>query len=353
MIRMIKPITAAFLVLIPLFLPIQQASAEQLNSAILKVGKNQRYQTIQAAIDASSRFNQAIILVEAGTYPEKLFITRNNLAIVGQSAENTIVRSSILRSTWRGSHPNDWGAAVVNINARDISLINLTVINDYGRNHNTDEHQFAVRGFEQSDRIITHNCKLIADGADTLSLWNKHGRYYHSHCYVEGYVDMVCPRGSALIEDSIFFNKKQSATLWHDGELNADYKFVVNRSSFDGIDGFWLGRHHYDAQFYLLNSRFSERMADKPIFRKRYPQTPERERANLYGSRYFFQGNEFPNNLTWLNDNFRLNDALASEQSSLASWVFDGQWQPSETLKNLQQQLDAAGLYQTIQPFNY
>lgn len=306
---------------------------------LVTVGQSSEFKTIQSAINASAKSDKVVILIEPGIYNEKLFITRNNLTLLGYSAEQTIVKFAILREHWREQNPTDWGAAVVNINATDINLVNISVVNDYGRQHGTNEHQFAVRGFELSDRIITHNCSLIADGADTLSLWNKHGRYYHSNCYFEGATDMVCPRGTALIENSTFYNTKQSATIWHDGELDSEHKLVVNNSSFDGIEGFWLGRHHYDAQFYLLNSTFSAHMADKPIFKKKY-NNKNKERANLYGARYFFQSNSGDGNYDWTKDNFRLEDLIPKKYNNLSHWVFKGQWQPKDTLQKLQQWIE-------------
>lgn len=320
---------------------------------LLRVGGGEAYQSIQQAIDDSANMKNVVILVAAGVYEEKLFITRNNLAIVGMSAEKTIVQKPILRSEWRINNSTDWGAAVVNINGSHISLVNLTVVNNYGRQHGSDEHQFAVRGFELSDHIITHNCRFVADGSDTLSLWNKHGRYYHSHCRFEGYTDMVCPRGTALIEHSSFFNNKRSATLWHDGELSHDYKLVVNQSVFDGKEGFLLGRHHYDAQFYILNSQFSERMADVPLFKKRYPENPQRDRANLWGQRYFFQSNISAKLPAWAKDNFRLEDLVPSAYPSIEQWVFAGEWSPKDDLKSLEQFLSQHTQLSSIQAFNF
>lgn len=318
---------------------------------LLKVGQNQEFQTIQSAIDASVEDYQVVIFIENGVYEERLFITRNNLALVGESAAKTVIKTSQLRATWRETSDIDWGAATVNINAANIMMVNLSIINEYGLITGNHEHQFAVRGFELSDKIITHNCNIIAGGADTLSLWNKHGRYYHSHCYFEGHTDFVCPRGTALIEHSKFFNQKQSATIWHDGELDRDHKLVVSHSEFDGIEGFWLGRHHYDAQFYLLNSTFSKNMADKPIFRKQY-NNKNKERPNLYGQRHFYQGNQSANPYEWLTPNFRLSDVLNMHQPTLSDWVFNNQWQPKSELKNLSQFLKQNLTEQRFEAFN-
>ena len=77
----------------------------------------------------------------------------------------------------------DWGTAVINIDSfvTDITLANLTVHNNYGSLYNDEGHQFAIRG--GGTRILILNCNVIADGGDTLSLWNKkNGMYYHANC---------------------------------------------------------------------------------------------------------------------------------------------------------------------------
>lgn len=299
------------------------------------------FTSIQAAINASSAAKEAIIFIKPGTYNEKLFITRNNISLIGSSASNTFVSYAELRNNWRENHDSDWGAAVINISASDVNIINLSVTNNYGRLHNTDDHQFAIRSFETATRIILHQCSVIADGADTLSLWNKDdGMYYHSYCHFAGHTDMVCPRGWALIENSTFFNHKKSATIWHDGELNADQKLVVANSQFDGIKDFWLGRHHYDAQFYLIDSQFSDNMANKPIFKKTYANL-DKIRANLFGDRYFFFGNQSSQAYPWLADNFFPNKTYLKNQS-LEQWVFNGKWQPNKVLAQLQGEITKA-----------
>lgn len=293
------------------------------------------YQSIQAAINASTSAKHAIILIHSGIYNEKLFITRNNLTLIGASAKNTVIEYAELRNNWRNDHTSDWGAAVINIAASDINIINLSVINNYGRLYNTDEHQFAIRSFENASRIILHQCNIIADGADTVSLWNKEsGMYYHSYCHFEGHTDMVCPRGWALIENSSFFNKKKSATIWHDGERHQDQKLVVNNSHFDGIKGFWLGRHHYDAQFYLINSTFSNNLANTPIFRKTYSNT-DKNKDNLYGERYFFFDNKANGNYPWIENNFNPKKTYLKNKS-MEQWVFKNKWSPNQILSKLE-----------------
>lgn len=306
------------------------------------------FRSIQAALNSlPDNDKQAIVEVGPGLYQEKLYFTRNKVALVGSGREQTIIRVAELRSNWLKQHPNDWGSAVVNIRASDIALLRLTVHNSYGDLTGDNEHQFAIRGFETASRIITDDCAVIAGGADTLSLWNKtDGMYYHRNCYFEGHTDMVCPRGWAFFTDSTFVNKKAYATLWHDGELAESQKLVVKNSQFDGVPGFMLGRRHYDGQFYLINNSYSQNMANKPIFRHTYPTEPARDRANLWGDRYYFSHDTASSVIyPWLATNLeQATPALNTSTNSLeplsaeqitARWTFDNRWDPEADLTRL------------------
>ncbi|MDP5131130.1 MAG: pectinesterase family protein [Paraglaciecola sp.] len=296
------------------------------------------FRSIQAAINSlPNNGQQAIIQLAPGLYQEKLYFTRDKVALMGSGREQTIIKIAELRSNWLKQHPNDWGSAVVNIRASDIALLRLTVQNSYGELTGDNEHQFAIRGFESATRIITDDCAVIAGGADTLSLWNKtDGMYYHRNCYFEGHTDMVCPRGWAFFTNSTFVNKKAYATLWHDGERAESQKLVVRDSHFDGVSGFMLGRRHYDAQFYLINNSYSQNMADKPIFRHTYPNQPERDRANLWGDRnYFSHDNENNAIYPWLKTNLSQHPQSMIATQITARWTFEQRWDPEAELKQL------------------
>lgn len=319
------------------------------------------FHTISQALDALPSLapdpTQWVVLqLAAGTYREKVFLVRDKVVLVGMGREQTILQYPELRQHFlkRQAGANlaklptgkalsqDWGAAVVNIQSSDIALLDVTVHNSYADEHTQDpdrfEHQFALRGFEQATRIITDHCALLTSGADTLSLWNKtNGMYYHSHCQFRGRVDMVCPRGTAFITHSEFTNLNDSATLWHDGELNPAQKLVVMHSSFKGANGFQLGRRHYDGQFYLMFNRFSDELADQPIFRRTYPEDPKRDQPNLYGDRNYFYQNQGPG-YSWLLDNLTKTQA---EQIN-ADWTFGGQWHPEAQLAQIREWLQQA-----------
>ena len=291
------------------------------------------HRTIQEALNSIPKNNSknVIILIRNGTYHEKLFIERSYVTLVGENRDSTRIVYAELRENWARDHNNnDWGSAVVNIDslASDVTLANLTIHNNYGSLYNTPKHQFAVRGW--GTRVIVLNCNIIADGNDTISLWDRvNGMYYHANCTFEGWVDYVCPRGWCYITDSKFFGHNLSASIWHDGSTNREQKFVIRYSSFDGVPGFPLGRHHRDAQIYLLDNIFSRSMADRPIY---LPDSPN-SRPWIWGARhYFFNCHREGGDYDWFRDNLSEAEGSPKPEEIDAKWTFAGKWDPEGTM---------------------
>jgi unsaturated rhamnogalacturonyl hydrolase len=288
-----------------------------------------KYRTIQAALDSIPRGSAGphTILVRNGTYREKLFITTSHLALVGEDRARTRVVFDELRRNWRASHADDWGAAVVNIGPEvtDLVLANLTVHNDYGARHGDHDHQFALRSMGNATRIAVLGADLLADGGDTVSLWNADsGLSYFADCAFSGWVDFFCPRGTAYVTGSRFFGHDDSASLWHDGSRDRRHKLVVRHSSFDGVPGFPLGRYHRDAQFYLLEAAFSAHMGDRPIYAVPSAPEPPRWGTRVYYSACRREGGELP----WFADNLREAAGAPRDEDVTAAWTFGGQWDP-------------------------
>lgn len=295
---------------------------------------------IQDAIDLlQGTHGPAVILIGPGVFDEKLYVTRDNITFVGTGRDKTTIKTTLLRANWRETHDDDWGAATVNIKASDITFMRLSVLNDYGIVHGDNSHQFALRLMEGT-RIITEDSTFIAGGADTVSLWNKQdGMYYHRRAYFEGYTDYVCPRGWSYITDSEFYSRGGAATIWHDGQGDESQKMVIRNSSFDGVEGFILGRRQYDAQYYLINNHYSATMADIPIFRVSY-ENPGKNRPNLWGDRYYFFGSVKQGTpYAWLDDN------ISPETAGITPvQTYNGRWDPEATLAHTKAQI---ALYET------
>jgi pectinesterase len=292
--------------------------------------------SIQDALNLVPTENRknVIILIRKGIYREKLFITNSFVTLVGEDRDSTRIVYAELRKNWNQEHNgSDWGSAVVNIDSlvTDLTIANLTIHNNYGSLYGSHDHQFAVHG--GGTRVIILNCNIIADGGDTLSLWNKvDGMYYHSHCYFEGWVDYVCPRGWCYITDSKFYGHNLSASIWHDGSTKKDQKFVIRYSSFDGVPDFPLGRHHRDGQIFLLDCIFSRSMTDRPIY---YPSSPTSVPWKWGERHYYYNCHREGGDYDWFWNNLESAEGAPKENEITAKWTFGGKWDPEETMPSV------------------
>jgi pectinesterase len=309
-------------------------AAETTTITVAKDGSGD-FITIQEAINSvpPHHAHTVTIFIRKGIYHEKLYITTSFITLAGEDRDSTQIVYAELRKNWnRSRFGNDWGAAVVNIDSMvtDLTIVNLTIHNNYGSLYVSDDHQFAIRG--GGTRIMLLGCNVIADGGDTVSLWNRqNGMYYHADCYFEGGVDFVCPRGWCYITNSRFYGHNLSASIWHDGSTNKDQKFVIRNSRFDGVKGFALGRNHRDGQFFLLGCSFSSNMADKPIYRPSTSPSPQ-----LWGSRYYyFDCHRDSGEYSWFKNNLTEAEGSPADSSIDAKWTFDGKWDPESTIASI------------------
>ena len=309
-----------------------------INDYVVAKDGSGNFTTIQQALNAISSIDgkRHIVFVKNGVYNEKLFIEKCSIALIGESRDSTRIIFAELRSNWKLNNPNDYGAAVINIkdSITDFILQNLTVHNNYGSLFNNTDHQFTIKGGAGVTRVILNNCKIISDGGDALSLWNTpDGMYYHNNCFFEGWVDYVCPRGYCFVENSSFYGHNKTASIWHDGSGREDNKFVIRNSYFDGIPAFPLGRHHRDAQFYLIDCRFSKNMADKNIYfyPSKIPVVLKWD-ENRY---YYFNCHGDSVDYTWHADNLYKAPGSPKSEEITAAWTFKGKWDPYKSLREI------------------
>lgn len=284
------------------------------------------YKTITEAVAALPVFNygRMIIYVKHGVYNEKIRIEQDYITLEGESRDSTIIQFSQLREDWN-KNPDYIGPAVINVFGDDFILKDITI-----KNTQTEigPHAFAIYGM--CTRTIILNCNVISKGGDTVSLWDyKTGMYYHADCYFEGAVDFVCPRGWCYIKNSKFYEVKKTAALWHAGGLEKNQKFVLENCQFDGVEGFELARHHYDAQFYFINCSFSSHMSNKKIYRVTYPGEPEKDRPFTWGERYYFYNSSREGGTPeWTYNNLDAAEGNPSVNHITAAWTFENKWNP-------------------------
>lgn len=283
-----------------------------------------------------------IIKISNGIYNEKIFIEKSNVALIGEDKEKTKIVFAELRKNWKENNPTDYGSAVINIKNKitDVLFSSMTIHNNYGEIYGDHDHAFAIRAGEGVTRVIIDNCKIISGGGDTVSLWNKDdGMYYHRNSYFEGWVDYVCPRGYCYIENSTFYGHNLTASIWHDGSLSEDHKFVLKKCRFDGVSGFPLGRFHWDSQFYLIDCSFSKNMADKKIFFA--PSNPPRILSWGESRQFYFNCRGDSIDYNWHQDNFSSATGNPDPQIIDAGWTFNYKWDPLKELNEFYQFLES------------
>jgi len=299
------------------------------------------FKSIQAAINSlpDSPYEPRTIFIRKGVYSEKIFITKSNIVLEGESETTTVITQDIARDEWRCEHPDDWGAATMNINGSDITLMNLTIENGYGLhtkesrtascqldsvNHQkvirNDGHQMALRTM-LGTRLKAIHCRFIAFGGDTVSPWNVDGgMFYFTDCDMQGGVDFYCPRGWAWAENCRFYANTGPASIWHDGSKDPDSKSVFRNCFFDGYNGFKLGRYHRDAQFFLIDCKFSQAMADTDIYVVPTPNVIQ------WGRRvYYYNCHRTGGDYAWHANNLPVG---ISEKDITTLWLFKNKWNP-------------------------
>ena len=308
------------------------------------------FTSIQAAINSlpDSSSTPRTVYIKNGTYREKIFITKHNIIFQGEDRQKTIITQSIARDEWRCEHKDDWGVATLNIDGNDITLQDLTISNTFGfdltkrdtvidcktdsgtfrKTIGRDGHQMALRTM-RANRLRAINCTFKAFGGDTVSPWNVDaGMFYFKNCTMEGGVDFYCPRGWAYAEDCKFIAHTGPASIWHDGSKNPDSKTVLKNCTFEGFNGFNLGRYHKDAQFYLLNCTFANNMADKDIYL--VPTT----NVIQWGRRvYYYNCHRKGGDYAWHKDNLNTASGNIKPSDITINWTFKGKWHPDEITK--------------------
>lgn len=166
------------------------------------------------------------IHIGAGTYREKLVISRPYVTLEGSTPESTILvyGDYALDIMEDGSKRGTFRTASLRIDAHDVTLRNLTLQNDSGFGHTVGQ---ALALYADGDRLLVENCHLLAsqDTLFTAPLPEKEaqpggfrgpgehkprimGRHCYRHCFLRGDVDFIFGSAIAYFEDCTIFSQK-------------------------------------------------------------------------------------------------------------------------------------------------
>jgi pectinesterase len=301
------------------------------------------FKTVQAAVQSIPRNNtqRMTILVKKGVYQERVNVTAPFVTLVGEGRKETRIEFN----------PGNEVSPVVAVGGSDFILRSITLVNTGG---DPGPHAVTISS-STADRVVFLDSDVLSTGADTVSLWRNDGRYYHARCNFRGSVDSVCPHGWCYAVDCTFFETRKDAVIWQDGHTNKDQKFVLRRCTFEGVEGFNLGRHHHDAEFFLLDCSFPRSMIDQQIFRVIYPLnggTPtaadiqnnlQHDPTNIWGERnYYFNchragpnGEKGGGDFAFFKDNLAAFSPTLKAEQITAAWTFancPSPWDPESTV---------------------
>ena len=177
------------------------------------------YTSLQAAVDGAAESGRApvIILMRAGEYREKVTVHKNNLRIIGEDPERTVlVWNGCAKDTYPdGEEKGTFMSSTMMITGHNVEVENLTIMNDAGDGRKVGQ---AVAVYAAGDRGVWRNCRMIAH-QDTLFCGPlripnvtqdigerrglaeavtrvedghlTHSRQYFENCWIQGDVDFI------------------------------------------------------------------------------------------------------------------------------------------------------------------
>lgn len=223
--------------------------------AIVAADGSGEFMTIQGAVAAvatGTKENPATILVEAGTYRERVFIQREkrHLRIIGESPESTILVFDLHAGVMGpdGKKIGTFRTPTLYVDADDVTFENLTVSNDAGPVGQ------ALALSAQGDRLVFRNCRFLGH-QDTIFL--NRGRHYFANCYIEGTTDFIFGAATAWFEDCQIHCLKSSYITAASTPPDSVYGFIFNNCKVSAAEDteVYLGRPWRDhAAVLIMNS---------------------------------------------------------------------------------------------------
>lgn len=162
---------------------------------------------IQDAIDASKAFpkQDVIIDIKNGVYQEKVrvFEWNNRLTLRGEDKFHTIIRFGDHFSAIARGRNSTFHTATLQVDGEDFRAENLTIENSAGPVGQ------AVALAVTADNARFYNIRLLAN-QDTLYVTGKGNKQYFKDCYIEGTVDFIFGRATAVFDNCHIHSKADS-----------------------------------------------------------------------------------------------------------------------------------------------
>ncbi|MCO6010498.1 pectinesterase family protein [Actinoallomurus purpureus] len=211
------------------------------------------FTTVQAAVDAAPSNGSGTyeVDIKPGTYRGTVSVasakTHVTLKGLGSAADQVVIVENHAASSY-----GTQGSATVAVSASDFRAENLTFANDYDEAKNGSSQAVALD--LNADRAVLNNVRVLGN-QDTLLLWTAStstvGRSYIRTSYVEGDVDFIFGRGTAVFDRSEIHSLSRGSST-NNGYVTAaattntnPYGFLFYRSTLTGnasAKSVYLGR---------------------------------------------------------------------------------------------------------------
>ncbi|GBG79910.1 hypothetical protein CBR_g30175 [Chara braunii] len=176
------------------------AMAAAVNAQTVTVGAGKQYSTIGGALSAAGP--GTTIAIDAGTYREKLTVSKSGIKLMGTGGVATIVWGDTAASS--GS-TQESATVTVASSASGFTAVSIGFKNDAGPNKRGSTNQQGVALYVLADSTF-YQCTM--DGhQDTL--FAHEGRQYYKGCWISGTVDFAFGAGTAFFEDCTMYAKKR------------------------------------------------------------------------------------------------------------------------------------------------
>ncbi|WP_460515125.1 pectinesterase family protein [Flindersiella endophytica] len=179
------------------------------------------FASIGAAVGAAARATHPVeIVVAPGTYREvvRVFPDADHLTIRGTTRDpaDVVLTYDIAagQQKFYGGTFGSSGSATLAVFANDVTLRNLTVRNDYDEAANGPSQSLALRTI--GDRIVLDGVRLIGNQDTYLAespSRDVQSRVYATRSYVEGDVDFIYGRATAVFANSTIRSLDRHATV--------------------------------------------------------------------------------------------------------------------------------------------
>lgn len=215
-------------------------AAEQKTLVVASDGSGD-FTTVQAAVDAvpAKSDQRTIILIKPGTYKERIRVGKDKWMVTfrGQDPEKTILTCDYTARTVEPAATQPVGTSgsySTLIEGRDFVAENITFQNTAG-----DVGQ-AVALRSAADRAVYRNCRFLG-WQDTLYVHTY--RAYFKDCYIEGRVDFIFGRATAVFENCHIHSKNGGYVTAAATQPDQPYGFVFLNCKLTGEgDKAYLGR---------------------------------------------------------------------------------------------------------------